>query len=164
MHHMDALLTLTSTLTSGRSSMTTTLSCLPTVTPSHWGVRLSSHSAGHHPQPQGKSWWAPMGIGQSCGRNISTWFALPTHTVYSNLRSIMNMLLTSLIPVETQVISYDSATWKWLHEHGDLNFGDTHKLLNTTFNHLGGSGGVSTRETGIRKPKGGMVQGMEILT
>src|SRR5258708_29159045 len=40
---------LTSTLTSGRSSMTTMQSCLPTVMPSHWGMRLSSHSTGHHP-------------------------------------------------------------------------------------------------------------------
>ncbi len=44
------------------------------------------------------------------------------------------------IPVAMQVISYNSAVWKWLHEHGDLDFGDTHKLLNIAFNHLGGSG------------------------
>ena len=65
------------------------------------------------------------------------------------------------IPVETRVISYDSAARKWLHEHGDLDFGDTHELLNIAFNHLGGSGGASTGESGVRRPKGGRGGGEE---
>src|SRR5258708_13816267 len=40
---------LTTTLTSARSSTTTMQSCLPTVMPSCWGMRPSSHSTGHHP-------------------------------------------------------------------------------------------------------------------
>src|SRR5260221_4719236 len=51
----------TNSLTSGRSSMTTTQSCLPTAMPSCWGMRPNSHSTGHH--PQGRSWWDPMGTG-----------------------------------------------------------------------------------------------------
>src|SRR5260370_22904462 len=88
------------------------------------------------------------------------WFALPTHQVLE-LEKYHKQIVNKFgsIPVAMQVISYDSAAQKWLHEHGDLDFGDTHELLNIAFNHLGGSGGVSAGENGIRGPKGGQGAG-----
>ena len=53
---------------------------------------------------------------------------------------------------------------KWLHKHGDLDFGDTHELLNIAFNHLGGSGVQVPEKTELGDQKGDRVQGMESQT